>query len=69
MLFLIGIFVVVVLFSLPNPNRVGDETKRHFAPAHKGTGARLLFQTAQQTDTLPSEIPADRRDRNHVSGE
>lgn len=69
MLFLIGLFVIVVLFNLPNPNRIGDETKKHFAPAHKGNGTRLLFQQAAGREPLSVETPAGGDDRAHFGAE
>ena len=69
MLFLIGLLVVVVLFNLPNPNRIGDESKTHFAPAHKGSGTRFLFQTEGQPEKRPVELSADGSDRAHFGGE
>ena len=69
MLFLICLLLVVVLFALPNPNRIEDETKKHFAPAGKSHGTRLLFQPAAHAEKLPVENPTVRSDRAHFGGE
>lgn len=69
MIFLIALLVVVVLFALPNPNRIGDETKKHFVPAHKGSGTRLLFQQAGHAEKHSGEIPVGGNDRAHFGGE
>ena len=68
MIFLIALLVVVVLFSLPNPNRIGDETRKHFAPA-KGGGTRVLFQSASHAEKRAVEIPAGGNERAHFGGE